>query len=185
MKWTSTHPVPILLDRSTFSALGFGHFLLSYPVLLWYSTDDRSDTMNTKRFTQEEQEALRANPYTYKVTSAQLRFTAEFKAYFWDEYNKGILPKEILKSCGYEPAMLGDSRINGILLHIRETVKNGEEFRSESKPRTPKDPSKGENAVTLEDELKQLKSEVKYLRKEVDFLKKISSVKTSKRQVKS
>ncbi len=141
--------------------------------------------MNIKRFTQEEQEALRANPYTYKVTPAQLKFTAEFKAYFWEEYNKGILPKEILRSCGYEPEMLGDSRINGILLHIRETAKNGEEFRSENKPRIPKDLSKSDPAVTPEDELKQLKSEVRYLRKEVDFLKKISSVRTSKRQVKS
>ena len=94
--------------------------------------------MNIKRFTAEELEILRANPYTYKATPAQLRFTAEFKELFWSEYENGRLPKEIIRGCGYDPDVLGASRINGILLHIREAAGKGEGFRTESKPRIPR-----------------------------------------------
>lgn len=141
--------------------------------------------MNVKRFTSEELAILRENPYTYKATPAQLKLTAEFKERFWSEYNKGILPKEILRECGYDPEMLGDSRINGILLHIRETASRGEEFRTENRPRTPKIRTEDCAPKSPDEEIKQLRSELKYIRKEVEFLKKISSARTSKRQVKS
>ena len=121
--------------------------------------------MNIKRFSADELATLRENPYTYKATPAQLRFTAEFKEHFWNEYNNGVLPKEILRSCGYDPEMLGDSRINGILLHIRETASKGENFRTESKPRAPKEATAENKPLTPEDELKQVKKELTYIRK--------------------
>ena len=141
--------------------------------------------MSIRKFTEEEQKALRGNPYTFQATAAQLRFTAAFKEYFWAEYQSGVLPKEILRRCGYDPEMLGNSRVNGILLHIKQAAGSGDAFRSERKPRSPKPDSSGAEVVTCDEEIKQLKAELKYIRKEVDFLKKISSVRTSKGQVKS
>ena len=141
--------------------------------------------MSVRKFTKEELDGLRRNPYTLQATAAQLRFTAAFKERFWAEYQSGVLPKEILRRCGYEPEMLGDSRINGILLHIKQAAESGETFRSERKSRSPKPISSGAEAVTRDEEIKQLKAELKYIRKEVDFLKKISSVRISKGQVKS
>ena len=141
--------------------------------------------MNIKRFTTEELAELRENPYTYKATPAQLRFTAEFKEHFWNEYNNGALPREIIESCGYDPDVLGSSRINGILLHVREAASKGEGFRTESKPRSKKDTFFKETAPTPEGKIQKLEKELAYLRKEVEFLKKISSVKTLKKPVKS
>lgn len=141
--------------------------------------------MNIKRFTAEELEVLRANPYTYKATPAQLRFTAEFKERFWGEYENGILPKDILRDCGYDPEVLGASRINGILLHIREAAARGEGFRTESKPRGPRTVSTNSKPGSTEEELQQIKKELRYIRKEVEFLKKISSVRTFGKRVKS
>ena len=141
--------------------------------------------MNIKRFTAEELETIRANPYTYKATPAQIRFTAEFKERFWNEYENGTLPKDILRSCGYDPEVLGASRINGILLHIREAAGKGEGFRTESKPRSPRTVSADSQPGSAEEELQQIKKELKYIRKEVEFLKKISSVRTSGKRVRS
>ena len=140
--------------------------------------------MDRKRFTEEEMTILRENPYTYKVTPGQLHFTAAFKERFWQEYCSGTTPREILRNCGYAPEILGDSRINGIQLHIRETAQKGEGFHTGSLPRKTKsveDCSTGPR--TAEEEFKQLKAEVQYLRKEVDFLKKISSIRTSGKSV--
>ncbi len=128
--------------------------------------------MRTKRFTEEEMATLRENPYTYKVTPGQLHFTAEFKEHFWKEYCSGITPREIMRDCGYDPEMLGESRINGIQMHIREAAQKGEGFHSGSRPRRPKNPDDVRKPQSQEDGIKQLKAEVQYLRREVDFLKK-------------
>ena len=40
--------------------------------------------MAVKRFTEEEMELLRKNPYTYRVTYNMLLLTVEFKEKFWN-----------------------------------------------------------------------------------------------------
>ena len=116
---------------------------------------------------------LRENPYTYKVTPLQLYFTAVFKERFWQEYCSGTIPREILRNCGYDSEILGDSRINGIQLHIRETAQKGEGFHTGRLPRKTKSVEDYPTSPrTAEEEFKQLKAEVQYLRKDVDFLKK-------------
>ncbi len=141
--------------------------------------------MEVKRFTGEEMDALRNNPYTYKVTQCQISFTTEFKELFWKHYNEGMTPKDILLSLGYAPEMLGDDRVNGIRMHIKKEFEKQGRFSSGRKPRGT---SAGDNAnapTNPADEVRQLRGEVEYLRQEVEFLKKISSVRTSGKQVKS
>lgn len=142
--------------------------------------------MKTKRFTEDELTELRSNPYTYKATPGKIQFTAAFKERFWKEYNAGKRPEDIVKDCGYDPEILGRSRITGIQLHIREQFIQDGGFHEGRRPgAAPQSGDKSEAAVSPEEEMRQLKSEVKYLRQEVDFLKKISSVRTSKKQEKS
>ena len=62
--------------------------------------------MEVKRFTGEEMDTLRSNPYTYKVTQCQISFTTEFKELFWKYYNKGMTPRDILPSLGYAGEIL-------------------------------------------------------------------------------
>ncbi|MEE3386370.1 MAG: HTH domain-containing protein [Prevotella sp.] len=135
---------------------------------------------SNRLFSEEEMEILNENPYTYKVTQNQLHFTAKFKQLFWEKYCKGMTPRQIVAECGYDPEMLGTSRIMGIQQHICNAARKGESFHTGAQPRGPKKPPE-----TPEEELKQLKGEVEYLRQEVDFLKKISSVRISGKPGKS
>ena len=138
--------------------------------------------MEVKRFTGVEMDALRANLYTYKVTQCHLSFTTEFKELFWKHYNEGMTPKDILLSLGYDPDMLGENRVNGIRMHIKEEFEKQGRFSSGRKPRnTPAGVGTG-NPMNPADEIRQLRSEVEYLRQEVEFLKKISSIKTCRKQ---
>lgn len=141
--------------------------------------------MEVKRFTGEEMTILRDNPYTFKVTQCQLSFTTEFKELFWKQYNEGIPPKDILLGLGYDPDMLGENRVNGIRMHIKEEFNKQGRFSSGRRPRCASANDDANPPADPADEIRQLRNEVKYLRQEVDFLKKISSIKTSGKQVKS
>lgn len=138
--------------------------------------------MEVKRFTGGEMDALRRNPYTYKVTQCHLSFTAEFKELFWKHYNEGMTPKDILISLGYDPDILGENRVNGIRMHIKEEFEKQGRFNNGRKPRGTRAEAAANDPVDPADEVRQLRNEVEYLRQEVEFLKKISSIKTSRKR---
>lgn len=141
--------------------------------------------MGGKRFTDEEKEILRGNPYTYKVTQCHLVFTAEFKELFWKQYTNGMVPTDILRSHGYEPEMLGETRINGIRLHIKAEFEKAGGFSNRRRPRNTSASKTASGTTAPEDEIRQLRNEVEYLRQEVEFLKKISSIRISRKQEES
>ncbi len=138
--------------------------------------------MGVKRFTDEEKEILRGNPYTYKVTQCHLIFTAEFKELFWKQYTEGMVPADILRSYGYDPEILGETRINGIRIHIKAEFEKEGGFSNRRRLRHTSVSKTASGAAASEDEIRQLRNEVEYLRQEVEFLKKISSIKISRRQ---
>ena len=76
--------------------------------------------MAIKYFTLDEVRELSMNPYTYKVSEKRISFSAEFKKKFWDMHRKGQLPRNIVKQLGYDPDVLGATRIQGIAEHVRE-----------------------------------------------------------------
>lgn len=127
--------------------------------------------MSVKKFTNEEVEALRCNPYTHKVTQCQLSFTAEFKERFLELYNEGMSPRDILISLGYDPAVLGDNRISGIRMHIKEESGSQEGFNSGRRPRRTSSGSGGSSPADPADEVRQLRNEVeKDIRKAGEIL---------------
>ncbi len=138
--------------------------------------------MEVKRFTGGEMDALRGNPYTYKVTQCHLSFTTEFKELFWKHYNEGMTPKDILLSLGYDPDILGENRVNGIRMHIKEEFEKQGRFSSGRRPRNAPDGTAANDPMDPAEEVRKLRSEVEYLRQEVEFLKKISSIKTSRKR---
>lgn len=71
-------------------------------------------------FTPDEKAALAANPYTLSVTETQIRFTVAFKEYLLKEREAhGTTWKEIFRKAGYDPDVLGKSRIEKITANIR------------------------------------------------------------------
>ncbi len=71
-------------------------------------------------FTEEQMASLRQNPYVYSVTQGTLTLTKEFKEIFYAEYQRGILPRNILEQHGFDLNALGTHRIWSISQHIRD-----------------------------------------------------------------
>lgn len=135
--------------------------------------------MSRKVFTDKEVEMLRDNQYTYAVTPHILSFTKEFKELFWDEYQAGAIPRQILEKYGYPTDVLGKGRIWGIAHIIKKQYYSPEGLHEGAIPRPIKPP--GEDAKTTEERVSRLQGEVQYLRQEIEFLKKISSIRTTRK----
>jgi len=58
--------------------------------------------MNRNKFTKREIQLTKNNPYTYKVTKAQICYTKEFKEEFWLRYQAGETPRAIVEALGYD-----------------------------------------------------------------------------------
>lgn len=131
--------------------------------------------MKRKVFTKQEVEMLRSNPFTYAVTSHALSFTKAFKELFWQEYQAGAIPRQILEKYGYPSEVLGNQRIWGIAHTIKMQYYSPEGLHEGTLPKTTPPDSSG---LLTNESIQQLQNEVQYLRQEIEFLKKISSIKT-------
>lgn len=141
--------------------------------------------MSRKRFTEEQQQLLRQNPYIYSVTEARITLTKEFKELFMTAYKAGESPRKILEDHGFDISIIGERRIWSIPQHIRTEYKKYGEFHdgygSRAKTASPNAHLDAANPVSEADEIKQLRHEVDYLKQEMEFLKKISSIRTTRK----
>lgn len=122
--------------------------------------------MSKVKFTPEQQQLLRNNPYTVRVTEDVLCLSKEFKELFYKEYLTGALPRDILQKYGYPADVLGKRRIWGISHTIRMQFEKTGEFRDIRTPALPM------TAVSPDEKIRQLEHQVNYLTQEVEFLKK-------------
>jgi hypothetical protein len=127
---------------------------------------------NWKTFTPEELKALRTNPYVKSATPKMVRFTASFKEEFWRQYSEEYKPsKAIMRDLGFDVEVLGEKRIGGILIHIRDQARSGQGFRDIRK--VPE-----ERLILDEKQLPPSKALLKiqhrldYLEQEIEFIKK-------------
>lgn len=127
--------------------------------------------MSEKLFTPEEIIALKENPYVYRVTARMISFTAEFKERFLAEYERGKTPASIITGAGIDPQVLGNSRITGILLHVKDQAKRAERF--ENKRTYQPSSISGNRAMTANQKIVKLEHQLAYTRQELEFLKKI------------
>lgn len=136
------------------------------------------------RFTEEQQEILRQNPYTYSVSDTQISFTKDFKQLFYNEYTAGKSPRDIFTRYGYDPKVLGEHRLYAFPYHLKQQInKYGKfsegNFRLSSEERLVQAADK--ETLTQEEKIKRLEHEVSYLKQEMEFLKKISSIKATRK----
>ena len=88
-----------------------------------------------KKFSAAEQELLRANPYTEKVTEHQISFTLVFKEAFWRLSVEGCTGNMALRKLGYDPELLGFERVHNITKRIRRAGKSPEGIQPAPKSR--------------------------------------------------
>lgn len=127
--------------------------------------------MANKKFTEQEMLILRNSKYVLDVSPSIVHFSAEFKKIFWDELSKGKFPREIVKTLGIDPNILGDTRINGLKTMIGNEVKKGNGFRDLNTY------AQGCNGyLSAENRIKYLEMQLAYKNQEIEFLKKIVSL---------
>lgn len=132
--------------------------------------------MSKVKFNTEQQEILRNNQYTVRVTECFLSLSKEFKEIFMKEYLAGSVPRDILNKYGYSEDILGQKRIWGIAHNIKKEFEQNESFsdiRSKANGAAV--------AMSHDDEILKLRMQVDYLTQEMEFLKKISSIRSMKK----
>lgn len=130
-----------------------------------------STVRNWKTFTEEELKAIRANPYVKSATAKMIRFTVAFKEEFWRLYNEECQqPVRIMRELGFDPEVIGEKRIAGILIHIREQVNSGEEFRDVRK--VPESRIEEPEKLTQSKAIRHIQHKIAYLEQEMEFIKK-------------
>lgn len=126
-----------------------------------------------KLFTKEEQESLRANPYTLSVNDRQIKFTLEFKRYLLNEISKpGVTHKMAFRKVGYDPDVLGVTRIESLISKIRKQAASPKGLHETGPSRSrlaEKDLSKKRTDAAI----RELQRELLKTQQELAFLKKI------------
>jgi transposase-like protein len=77
--------------------------------------------MARKKFSEQEVEILKNNPYTLKVNQDSIRFSEEFKDEFYALLKEEETAEDILQELGYDPKMLGKERIKYLEKSITES----------------------------------------------------------------
>lgn len=118
------------------------------------------------------------------MTERTITFTLQFKKEMLAGLQKGKSAKIIMKELGYDPGVLGESRISGIAYHLIKEAESPEGLHEgRYKPKVVKPVTEDELAAyPPSHSLHRLQAEVSYLRQEVEFLKKIIQTGTGKKQ---
>lgn len=122
-------------------------------------------------FTKEQVESLRENRYVKSVSASTIRFTEEFKRYFYQQSTSGAVSRQIFLACGIDPDILGESRIEGFRYTLHKQAKREEGFTDKRQNNCRRETKPGEE--TMETRIRQLEHELAYTRQEVEFLKKL------------
>lgn len=126
-----------------------------------------------KAFTAEEQKKLSENPYTYKVTSTTIKFTVEFKKLFYEMKSKGMAIRDIFISLGYDPDILGPSRMEGVSYKLNKAMRERGYFWEGTHPHSSI--LDGECPEPTAENFQRMFHELQFMKQEIDFIKKISS----------
>ncbi|MBR6627830.1 MAG: hypothetical protein IKL04_07635 [Lachnospiraceae bacterium] len=128
--------------------------------------------MTRKRtlFTEQQIEILKQNPFTASVSESQIRFTVEFKRFLLNEREKnGTQWKRIFQKAGYDPEILGKTRILRIVDRVRAEAASPKGLHDTV---AKNHFSKENERVQTQKAIRQLQEEVLRLQQQVDFLKK-------------
>lgn len=132
-------------------------------------------------YTEEQMSILRENPYTYSVTSEQIKFTVAFKQFFYDQTKiPGMTSKKIMRAAGYNPDWFSKYSLDAIRIKIRKEAESPEGFKN------PKGMSSSERIAAFAEKdlsrmhkdkaIKELQERVVHLEAQIEFLKKISHI---------
>lgn len=139
-----------------------------------------------KEYSAKEIKKLKGNPYTHSVSKNGIHFTVEFKEAFWNGYQAGIAPRQLLSDLGYDLSLFGQKQIDSLVQRIKKQALSPEGFTEGTGRRKLRNgyvsPEKEAQAKTSTASDK-IWNEVKYLRQEVEFIKKILNPGKDKKKI--
>lgn len=89
--------------------------------------------MSKIRFSKEDIEKLKDNPYILNISEKAITYTDEFKEKFLELYNKGKMPTEIFRLCEIYPEIIGQKRIDMVAYRLKKKVEYGENVTDKKK----------------------------------------------------
>ena len=129
--------------------------------------------MSKLRFSKEDIEKLKNNPYILNISEKAITYTDEFKEKFMELYSKGKMPTEIFRLCEIYPEIIGQKRIDMLAYRLKKKLEYGEELTDKRKEFSGRPKSK---ELTKDEEIQRLKHKIQYQEQQIEFLKKISFV---------
>ena len=130
-----------------------------------------------QKFTDEQLEILRANPFTSRVDYHHIWFTLEFQNLFLSRYDAGESSPEIFTSLGYDIDVVGYSRVCQYPRQLKRRLECGKvltETHGNTKAEEPK--YVDYNTMPAQQSVAAMQRELTYLRQQVEFLKKITEL---------
>ncbi len=127
-------------------------------------------------FTKEQIQLFASNPYTAYVSESVISYTAEFKEFFVESLKEGMSARQIFEAAGYDPKVLGNSRIKTFTCRIRKQADLGQEFRSGRKAYHRHPDIADYGTMSTSEAFRRMQNEILYLHQELEFLKKIISL---------
>ena len=134
--------------------------------------------MGVNYFTDEQIEQLRKNPYVVSMTNKYINYSEEFKELFLVDYRNGMAPRLIFQKYGFDPKVLGDSRVYEFVKRMKKQSERIEGFKDTRKDNSGRPRTK---ELTPEEEIARLKLKNKILEQENDFLKRVRFI--NKKQI--
>ena len=129
--------------------------------------------MSKLRFSKDDIEKLKDNPYILNISEKAITYTDEFKEKFMELYSKGKMPTEIFRLCEIYPEIIGQKRIDMLAYRLKKKLEYGEELTDKRKEFSGRPKSK---ELTKDEEIQRLKNKIQYQEQQIEFLKKISFV---------
>jgi len=122
-------------------------------------------------FTSEQIRVLRRNPYVKNVSEKSITYSDEFKRHFVSESLDSKTAKQIFIEAGFDPEMLGESRIKAFAKKWRKRYRdNGVLALKDTRQNRSGRPRKTER--TPEQQIEQLQAKISLLEQENELLKK-------------
>lgn len=126
--------------------------------------------MGVNYFTNDQIRLLSKNKYVIKVSNKAITYSEEFKNIFIEEYNNGLLPRDIFEKYGFPYEILGKKRIGNCADRWKKQVRR-EEGLSDTRKKNSGRPL--EHELTDEETIEKLKHKIAILEQENSYLKKI------------
>lgn len=135
--------------------------------------------MTKKTFTQTEIQLLLQNPFTADVCPTHLYYTMAFKEYALKEAAKGETSVHIFENAGYDPEILGRTRIYAAMKSFKTEAASPLGLHESRHSREAKLETLAQKDLVKEKTdkaIQNLQDRVIHLEQQMEFLKKIQSI---------